>query len=86
MKVEEEVYFPALHGLNAAATSEIEDRLREHKTLWLAATFIERAIARRDTTAAIKALGQLALEAREHERLEEELINRLTGAGLSQNA
>ena len=59
---------------------DLGNRLHEHRSLRMGVTIVERAVDRGDTDGSIEALDQLALEVTEHERLEEELIGRITGS------
>ena len=85
MEVEEEVYFPALHGVSPDSEPELEELVSEHHSLRLGVSLVEKAIAVGDTRASLAALEELAAEVSRHEKAEEELIERVTGPSSSRS-
>ena len=78
MAVEEDIYFPALHGLCADAGAELAERVAEHAELRVAADEIRDRLQSNDSDGARRALDRLAGRVSEHELAEEDLIARIT--------
>jgi hypothetical protein len=78
MSVEEEIYFPALHGLRADAGPELTDLVAEHGSLREASEEIRELLEADEAEPARAALDRLASRVSSHELAEEELIARIT--------
>ena len=78
MAVEEDIYFPALHGLRAEAGEELAARVAEHDQLRADAAEIRDLLLDDDRAGARLALDRLAGRVSEHELAEEDLIARIT--------
>ena len=78
MKVEEDIYFPALHGLREDAGSELTALVAEHVELRLEADVVRLRLKENDQASARIALDHLARQISEHERSEEDLIAKIT--------
>jgi hypothetical protein len=78
MRIEEEIYFPALHGLRADAGPELTVLVGEHAELRSAAAEIRTQLKAGDREGARLALDSLARRISEHEVAEENLISRIT--------
>jgi hemerythrin superfamily protein len=78
MKVEEDIYFPALHGLREDAGRELAALVAEHVDLRQEADVVRTRLKENDQAGARIALDHLARQISEHERSEENLIARIT--------
>ena len=78
MKIEEEVYFPALHGLRGDTAAELDARVSEHADLREQAEEVRQLLDANDGDAARMTLESLAREIEKHEQAEEDLIARIT--------
>lgn len=78
MAVEEEIYFPALHGLRADVGPELRDLVAEHGSLREASQAIHELLEADEAEPASAALDRLASRVSSHELAEEELIARIT--------
>ena len=78
MSVEEEIYFPALHGLRADIGEELTGLVEEHGWLRSQAAQLEGLLRGGDAEGARAALDRLARDVSTHEQLEEALIARIT--------
>jgi iron-sulfur cluster repair protein YtfE (RIC family) len=78
--LEEQVYFPALHGREVVAASELAELAREHDALRAAVAEIAAALRARDLPACEAAVGAWLPRLVLHERREEALMARETGA------
>lgn len=78
MSVEEEIYFPALHGLRTDIGPELSNLVEEHDLLRSQAAGLEQLLRAGDAEAARQALDRLARDVSTHEQLEEALIARIT--------
>jgi len=78
MTVEEDIYFPALHGLREDAGEELAKLVAEHETLREGADEIRLLLKAGDRDGARLALDSLAREISRHEQAEEDLIARIT--------
>jgi hypothetical protein len=78
MTVEEDIYFPALHGLCADAGDELTTLVGEHSELRQGADEIRLCLKSGDREGARLGLDRLARQISEHEQAEEDLIARIT--------
>lgn len=74
--LEEQVYFPALHGRDAGAAAELGELVREHEALRSALGEITSALRARDREACDGALSAWLPRLVLHERREEALMAR----------
>jgi iron-sulfur cluster repair protein YtfE (RIC family) len=89
MAVEEEIYFPALHGLRADVGPELTDLVAEHGALREASEEIRALLEADEAEPACAALDRLVSRVSSHELAEEELIARITegpNAGLGRSS
>jgi iron-sulfur cluster repair protein YtfE (RIC family) len=80
-KLEEQVYFPALHGRDALTAPELGELVREHDALREALDEIHRALRARDLAASDAALGAWLPRLVLHERREEALMAKEASPG-----
>jgi len=80
MRVEETVYFPALHGLLPDVDSELTDLIQEHRLLGRALDGIRAHLEADDPAAAATDLEVFAERSAAHEETEERLIERVRTA------
>jgi hypothetical protein len=78
MTMEEDVFFPTLYGLRADLGSEFEALVDEHAEFRVEAAEIKDKLRANDREGARIALDLLARRISEHERVEEELLARIT--------
>jgi iron-sulfur cluster repair protein YtfE (RIC family) len=78
--VEEQVYFPALHGRDVVTASELGEFVREHDALRGAIDEIFAALRSRDLAACEAAVGAWIPRLVLHERREEALMTREAGS------
>lgn len=78
MKMEEEIYFPALHGLQADAESALSELVAEHDELRETASRVSDRLESLDRDGARVEMGRLASRVTAHEQAEEDLIARIT--------
>jgi len=78
MTVEEDIYFPALHGLRPDAGSELAELVGEHAELRRQAEAIRDQLKAGDRDGARLDLDRLARHISKHELAEEDLIARIT--------
>jgi hemerythrin superfamily protein len=78
MTVEEDIYFPALHGLCAEAGPELTALAREHEELRGEADAIRKHLKAHDREGARRCLDRLARHVSDHELAEEDLLARIT--------
>jgi iron-sulfur cluster repair protein YtfE (RIC family) len=78
MTVEEDIYFPALHGLRAEAGEELTELVAEHDVIREAAERIRILLNAKNRDGARLALDELARQITKHEKAEEDLIARIT--------
>jgi len=78
MTVEEDIYFPALHGLRADAGPELMEFVDEHVELRADAAAVRDRLQEHDGAGARLALDHLARRVSQHELAEEDLIARIT--------
>jgi len=78
MAVEEEIYFPALHGLRPDVGAELTDLVAEHGSLREASEEIRELLEADEAESAQDALDRLVSRVSSHELAEEELIARIT--------
>lgn len=74
MTMEEEVHFPALHGLRSDLSEELSDLAEAHETFRQQAGAIKALFEAHDRLAARGALERLRHDFGEHETIEEELL------------
>jgi iron-sulfur cluster repair protein YtfE (RIC family) len=74
--LEEQIYFPALHGRDSTAAGELAELVREHEALRGAVTEIASALRARDLEACDASLGAWLPRLVLHERREERLMLR----------
>jgi len=77
MTVEEDIYFPALHGLRPDAGEELTRLVGEHAQLRQMSERVKGLLKQGDREGAKLGLDQLAREVSAHEAEEEELIVRI---------
>jgi len=77
MKVEEEIYFPALHGLREELSEELTALVEAHHVFRGQAEDLRTLFEEHDRLAARDAIERLALEFAAHEAAEEELMARV---------
>ncbi|SRR6056297_468255 len=78
MKMEEEIYFPALHGLQTDAESALSELVAEHDELRETAIRVSELLESLDRDGARVEMGRLASRVTAHEQAEEDLIARIT--------
>jgi hypothetical protein len=78
MTVEEDIYFPAFHGLRPDVGDELTALVAEHADLRVAMDDVKQALKRNDASAARLCLDVLARAISDHEKIEEKLIARIT--------
>lgn len=83
MTVEEEIYFPALHGLSADSAEEFAALVDEHDELRRGADDVRICLNAKDRVGACLALDRLARQISAHEKVEEDLIARITEGPLA---
>ncbi len=83
MSVEEDIYFPALHGLRNDVGDELSDLVKEHEALREDLAALRTNLMTDDREAGVLALEMLADFVDRHERTEEELIARITEGPIS---
>lgn len=74
MTVEEDIYFPALHGLRPDAGEALARLVAEHDQLRRRVDEVKRALERGERDDAKRSLDDLAREVTAHEAQEEDLI------------
>ena len=77
MTVEEDIYFPALHGLRPDAGEELTRLVEEHARLRRMTDRVKGSLKRGDRETAKLALDELARQVSVHESEEEDLIVRI---------
>jgi hypothetical protein len=77
--LEEQVYFPALHGRDAATAAELAEFVRDHEALRGAVAEIAAALRARDLAAGDALLGTWLPRLVLHERREEALMAKEAG-------
>jgi hypothetical protein len=78
MTVEEDIYFPALHGLRPDSGEELTGFVRDHAQLREALGAIRERLEANDGDRARESLDRLAQDISRHELAEEALIARIT--------
>jgi hypothetical protein len=78
MTVEEDIFFPVLYGLRADLGPEFETLVAEHAEFRIEAAKIQDRLRANDRDAARLALDRLARRISKHERIEENLLTRIT--------
>lgn len=83
-RLEEQVQFPALHGLDAGLRPELDALMRDHGEFRTRMAGLEAMVADGDglvrRASVLASFGQLAAALREHEEREERLLARIRGA------
>jgi hemerythrin-like domain-containing protein len=77
MRVEETMYFPALHGLLPELDGELTALTEEHRELRRSIDDIREKLIAHDAARARSDLAQLASRSKRHEEIEEELMRRV---------
>ncbi len=75
-QLEEEVHFPALHGLQPGLEAELEALVREHRALRGRLLALESRTGRETGPALVRDFAALAESLRQHESREERLLVR----------
>lgn len=78
MSVEDEIYFPALHGLRPEAGPELAVLIDEHEEMRREVEGVRRLLVADDLERGRQALGALTSRIERHELVEEELIARVS--------
>lgn len=78
MSVEEDIYFPALHGLRGDIGGELESLMGDHVRFRRRLEEVREILATNDPSASRRALDELAADVDQHEEAEEALIARIT--------
>ncbi len=78
MSVEEEIYFPALHGLRNDVGDELNDLVAEHERIRSRLSRVHQEMNTNDLKVAQKELDELADFVNRHEDREESLLARIT--------
>lgn len=80
MRLEETMYFPALHGLLPEVDADLSSLIDEHRSMRAAAQAIRDQLQAGNDRAAITLLDTLAEQRAQHEKVEEGLIERVRHA------
>jgi len=83
MSVEEDIYFPALHGLRNDVGDELGELIDEHQHLREKLADLRLSLATNDEEEGLAGLEQLAADIDRHEDTEEKLIARITEGPVS---
>jgi len=83
MSVEEDIYFPALHGLRNDLKDELVDLVEEHKEIRIALDNVKFLMTKANDHDAQLALIELANRIDQHEEREESLLARITEGPLT---
>jgi hypothetical protein len=83
MSVEEDIYFPALHGLRNDLKDELIELAEEHKKIQIALENVKYLMTRSVEHDAKLALIELANRIEDHEEKEEALLARITEGPLT---
>ena len=83
MSVEDDIYFPALHGLRPDIADELTALVREHDVLRDKAAVIRALLEAGDRESSLGRLDELASLISDHESKEEALIARITSGPVS---
>lgn len=86
MTVEEEVYFPAFHGLRADLADELADLVTDHVDLRTGLAAVKAALKAGQADVAGRALEGLARSIDRHESDEEEMIARINAGPLMETS
>lgn len=84
MTVEEDIYFPAIHGLRSETGTQLTRLVEAHAALRSAAEEIRRRLEGGDREGARSGLDRLAQDVSRHEREEEDLLARITEGPLTE--
>lgn len=77
MSVEEDIYFPALHGLRNDVGGELEELIQDHEKLRRQLDQLRQVLASDRKAESDTLLDELARDIDRHELVEEELIARI---------
>jgi len=80
MSLEDELFFPALHGLRPALEADLAELVRDHRRFRRSLEALARAFDDGDAAACAKGLASFAAAFSEHEQREERLIARSPGS------
>ena len=83
MSVEEDIYFPALHGLRNDVKDELVELVEEHREIRIALENVKYLMSRSVDHEAKMALIELANRIEQHEEQEENLLARITEGPLT---
>lgn len=83
MSVEEDIYFPALHGLRNDVREELVELVEEHKEIRIALNNVKYLMSRSVDHDSKLALIELANRIEQHEEQEESLLARITEGPLT---
>lgn len=83
MSVEEDIYFPALHGLRNDVRDELVELVEEHREIRIALDNVKYLMTQSVEREARLALAQLAKRIGRHEGKEEDLLARITEGPLA---
>jgi len=83
MSVEEDIYFPALHGLRNDVGDELGELIDEHQRIREQLADLRLNLASNDEDEGLEALERLAADVDRHEQTEEKLIARITEGPVS---
>ena len=78
MSVEEDIYFPALHGLRNDAREELGELVEEHEEIRISLNNVKYLMTKSIEQDARLALAELAKRIGRHENQEEDLLARIT--------
>jgi len=78
MTLEEEMFFPALHGLRGDLSGVLTQLVREHDEVRVELDEIKQGLKRQDGVAARLGLESLARLFEQHEKVEEDLLAHVT--------
>ena len=78
MSVEEEIYFPALHGLRNDMGGELAELVSDHELIRSLLSGIRRELDSDEVDPALRTLDELADRVNRHEDREEALLARIT--------
>ena len=83
MSVEEEIYFPALHGLRSDLGGELSELVSDHDVIRSLLPGIRRHLDSNDGVPALRVLGELADRVSRHEDQEEAILARIAEGPVS---
>ena len=86
MTIEEETYFPAIHGLRTDLGSELSDLVQDHVAIRMGLKEIKAHLKSNSTSPAMLSLEALGRQFYTHEINEEELFARVSSGPIAQQA